>query len=151
MHKAIFWTAVSAALLFTGCKKQQAPEPTPVVEAPAVAWVWGPALFDGSREADTTGTLTVHFSATNESDTGLVLNTVALRILGDDGEAICSSKTSNIGKAAMGNEVKGSVDLQCDYTKLPESGTLRAGATLLYRLGEEERQDAVEVDVNFKR
>jgi hypothetical protein len=136
----------------TGCKKKVEPQPTPVVEqAPAVAWVWGPATFSGSQDEGSTGVLTVRFKATNESNTGLVLNTVALFMLDADGETACSGKTSELGKAAQGDEVAGAVDITCDYTKLPETEKLQANATVMYRLGDEDRQDKVEVDFHFKR
>jgi hypothetical protein len=154
MRRSLLWMAVIATpLLITGCKKKAEPAPAPVEEAPppAVNWSWGTANFNGSRDADTEGTLTVRFDATNQSDTGLVVNTVAVHILDASGEKICGAKASNIGKAPQGVAVSGSVDIGCDFTKLPESGPLSAKITAMYTVGEEEMKDQTTVDLTFKR
>lgn len=148
-------TLALAAPLVLGavaCKKNKAPEPAPAAkEMPDVAWKFGPASFSGSRAEGNEGTLKVPVSATNNSDTGFVLKTVRVGVMGASGGEACTGKKSMTDKAPAGAGVSALIELPCAFTKLPAEGKLSTKITVMYTLGGVDKEEMVEKMVRFDR
>lgn len=136
-----------------GCKKNTAPE-APAADAPAkqteaVAWTWGPATFAGSRAEGNSGTLTIPVKATNQSGSGMVLKVLDLNVRDGD-DRVCGAKSSFNEKASPGKDVSASLELSCEYRKIP-AGDLTVRGTAIYEIGGERKQDRVNATVAFSR
>lgn len=161
MRHTLWSLALIAPLALGACKKKSEPEPmaepAPVEEvekAPMapLAWTWGPAMFTGSRAADSTGTLAVPVKVKNQTEDGLILKVLSVGIVGaDGGKPTCMAKEQLGQKASGGFEIETTLSMDCAYTALPDSGPLMGKVTAIYTLGGEDKTDTVETKIPFKR
>lgn len=163
MRQSLWSLALIAPLALGACKKKSEPEPMAEPppaeemekEAPMepLAWTWGPAMFTGSRDGDKTGTLSIPVKVKNQTDDGLILNVLAVGVMGTDGgdKAECMAKEQLGQKAAGGFEIETTLTMECTYQNLPGSGPLMGKVTAIYTLGGEDKTDTVETKIPFKR
>jgi hypothetical protein len=150
--RSLRYAALAAPLVFAiACKKQTAPEPAPPAAPPMVEWSFGPATFSGSRAEGNTGTLTVPVTIQNNTEGGLVMQSLRLEVMGADGKGACAKKVDMTDKTGGNSSLKASIELDCPFTAFPEEGRLMGKGTALYKLGGDDKQENFDAKIKFQR